>query len=154
MTERCRFEEFDGDDVPDVEEREDGEEMEGEGEGAFREPEGPQGRNLEERMVPRAFADGEGAAQEEITNAILGQQQVESDDLTEYQAKTPLVSKASTLRMMYEQKRADAALKTRLEKRRLGNDRELMVPADSPDVLLSVAEVSGHATRNVCGERG
>ena len=95
MTERCRFEEFDGDDVPDVEEREDGEEMEGEGEGAFREPEGPQGRNLEERMVPRAFADGEGAAQEEITNAILGQQQVESDDLTEYQAKTPLVSKAS-----------------------------------------------------------
>ena len=120
--------------------------MEGEGEGAFRKPEGPQGRNLEERMVPRAFADGEGAAQEEITNAILGQQQVESDDLTEYQAKTPLGSKASTLRMMYEQKRADAALKTLLEKRRLGIDRELMVPADSPDVLLSLAEVSGHAT--------
>lgn len=118
------------------------EEVEGEGDAVFGEQEGPQGNEFEEQMVPRAFADGEGMLQEEITNAILERYEAENDDLTEYQAKTPLVSKASTLRMMYDQNRSDLALKSLLEKRRLAIDQNLTVPADSPDVQLALAEVS------------
>ena len=75
-------------------------------------------------------------------NAILEQYKVENDDLMEYQAKTPLVSKASTLRMMYDQNQLNLALKSLLEKRRLAIDQNLTVPADSPDVQLALAEVS------------